>query len=78
MFIFSLAAAVSAESHISHSGWKVTASSVNANEKWAPEKMIDDDVTTLLAFGIYRRGSKGYAAIYHYLHASFKNGDFGL
>lgn len=46
LFIFSLAAAVSAESHISHSGWKVTASSVNANEKWAPEKMIDDDVTT--------------------------------
>lgn len=46
LFIFSLAAAVSAESYISHSGWKVTASSVNANEKWAPEKMIDDDVTT--------------------------------
>lgn len=46
LFIFSLAAAVSAENYISHSGWKVTASSVNANEKWAPEKMIDDDVTT--------------------------------
>ena len=46
LFIFSLAAAVSAESYISRSGWKVTASSVHANEKWAPEMMIDDDVNT--------------------------------
>lgn len=42
----SLTAAISAESYISHAGWKVTASSVHAQEKWAPEKMIDDDVTT--------------------------------
>lgn len=42
----SLTAAISAESYISHAGWKVTASSVHVQEKWAPEKMIDDDVTT--------------------------------
>ena len=44
--LLSLTAAIFAESYISHSGWKVTASSVHANDKWAPEKMIDDDVNT--------------------------------
>lgn len=56
--LLSLTAAVSAESHISHSGWKVTASSVNANEKWAPEKMIDDDVTTYWHSAYTDGGSK--------------------
>ncbi len=41
--LLSLTAAISAESYISHSGWKVTASSVNKNSWWAPEKMIDDN-----------------------------------